>query len=59
LKPCDTCAERLEDVERAWRERRGICLYDDVQTKGEVEVAEAESSGSEEYEDAVSIMTEH
>jgi len=59
LKPCDTCAERLEDVERAWRERRGICPYDDVETKKELEVEEAESSGSEEYEDAVSIVTEH
>jgi len=59
LKPCDTCAERLEDVERAWRERRGICPYNDVETKEEVKVEEAESSESEDYEDAVSIMTEH
>ena len=59
MKPCDICAERLEDVERAWRERRGICPYEDVETKEEVEVEEAETPASEEYEDAVSIMTEH
>lgn len=59
MKPCDTCAERLGDVEGAWRERRGICPSEHVESEGEVEVEEAESSGSEEDEEAVSIVTEH
>jgi hypothetical protein len=56
LKPCETCSARLEDVERAWRERRGICPYEKVETDEE----DAQSSGLEgEEEQAVSIMTAH